>query len=119
MRRPVWQWLLVCLAIVTSTTSIASAQGSTKTTLSGTVIDTSGGAIPGATVTIKNDQTGVTTTVLTSSAGAFDAPALNPGTYTVTVALSGFKTAVLTQVELLSGVARAVKVSLEIGALTQ
>ncbi|HXT71260.1 MAG TPA: carboxypeptidase regulatory-like domain-containing protein [Vicinamibacterales bacterium] len=119
MRRPVLQWLLVCLAIVSCSASIAFAQGSTKTTLSGVVTDTSGGVIPGATVTIKNTGTGVVTTVVTSSAGAFDAPALNPGIYSVTVVLNGFKTAVLTEVELLSGVARAVKVTLEVGALSQ
>ena len=56
---------------------------------------------------------------MTNSAGAFDVPALNAGVYSITVSLSGFKTAVMTDVELLSGTTRSVKVVLEVGALTE
>ena len=55
---------------------------------------------------------------MTNPSGAFDVPALDAGLYTVTVSLSNFTIVVLTDVELLSGTARAVKVALEIGALT-
>jgi hypothetical protein len=118
MLRPVCRGFLIP-AIVLFATSIAFAQGSTKTTLSGVVVDSSGGVIPGATVLVKNKRTNVETTVITTSAGAFDVPALDPGLYNVTVSLQGFKTAELTDVELLSGTPRAVKVTLEVGALTQ
>jgi len=110
---------IVTFAIVACVASIAFAQGSTKTTLSGVVVDASGGVIPGATVEVKNNRTGVITTALTNSTGAFDVPALDPGSYGVSVTLSGFKTVVLKDVELLSGTPRAVKVTLEVGALTQ
>ena len=119
MLRSLCRRSFVTLAIVACFASIAFAQGSTKTTLSGVVVDASGGVIPGATVEVKNNRTGVTTTALTNSTGAFDVPALDPGSYGVSVTLSGFKTVVLKDVELLSGTPRAVKVTLEVGALTQ
>ena len=113
------RWFLRTLAIVLLPVSLAFAQGSTKTTLSGVVIDPTGGEVPGATVEVKNIRTGVVTTALTNSTGAFEVPALDPGMYQVSVALAGFKTAILNDVELLSGTPRAVKVSLEIGGIEQ
>ena len=111
--------LLGSVAILVLCTSIAFAQGSTKTALSGLIIDATGGGVPGATVEVKNNRTGVVTTAVTNSTGAFDIPAIDPGIYTVSASLSGFKTAVLTDVELLSGTPRAVKVSLEVGTIEQ
>ena len=75
--------------------------------------------MPGATVAVKNLRTTVTLTAVTNSAGAFDVPALDAGVYSITVSLNGFKTAVMTDVELLSGTTRSVKVTLEVGALTR
>ena len=99
--------------------SIAFAQGTTKSALSGVVFDSGGGAIPGATVVVKHQGTSVATTVVTNSAGAFEAPALDAGVYSITISLSGFKTAVLTDIELISGTPRAVKVTLDVGAVEQ
>src|SRR5262249_31723379 len=113
MRSLVCRLTLVILAALGPMSALAFAQGSTKTTLSGSVVDSSGGVLPGATVTVKNNRTGVVTTTVTSTSGVFDVPAIDPGNYTVTVTLSGFKTASLTDIELLSGVARGVKVTLE------
>jgi len=100
--------------------SAAHAQsGSTRTGLSGTVVDSGGGVLPGATVEVKNNRTGVTTTTITNATGVFDVPALDAGIYTITVSLSGFKNTVLTDVELLSGTPRSMKVALDVGALTE
>ena len=100
--------------------SAADAQsGTTRTGLSGTVVDSAGGVLPGATVEVKNNRTGVTTTTMTNQTGTFDVPALDAGIYTLTVSLSGFKSIVLTDVELLSGTPRSMKVTLEVGALTE
>ena len=99
--------------------SVAFAQGTTKSALSGVVFDSSGGPVPGATVVVKHQGTSVTTTVMTNSTGAFDAPALDAGMYSVTVSLAGFKTSVLTDVELISGTPRAMRVVLDVGAVEQ
>jgi hypothetical protein len=56
---------------------------------------------------------------VTNATGAFDVPALDAGTYTITVSLSGFKTSVLTDVELLAATTRSVKVTLDVGALAE
>jgi hypothetical protein len=118
MRRLVSRLMLVMIALAALTTN-AFAQGSTRTTLSGTVLDSSGGVLPGATVEVKNTRTLVVTRTVTTSAGVFDVPALDAGVYSVSVSLNGFKTVVLKDVELLSGTARAIKVTLEIGAITE
>src|SRR5579863_7698009 len=57
----------------------------------GTVTDQSGAVIPGATVSVIDTQRGLTRTLTTDAAGAYNAPTLNPGTYTVRVEAKGFK----------------------------
>src|SRR4051812_3268849 len=109
--------LIVCAAISTS----AFAQGGSVTgSLSGLVVDKDGGAIPGVTVEVKNNATSEKTTVVTNSAGVFTAPALNAGTYTVTVTLQGFKTQVVEGVRLLSAQQTGVpKIVLQVGQLSE
>jgi hypothetical protein len=97
----------------------AFAQGGTTSTLSGIVVDTAGGVIPGAEVVAKHAATGVTTNGVTNERGAFSFPGLNVGTYTVTVTLQGFKTFVANDVVLTSGSPAAVRAVLEIGGITE
>lgn len=99
--------------------TLAYGQGSVTSTLSGTVLDTSGGAIPGATVVVKNSGTGVTTETISSSQGTFTVPALLPGAYSVTVSLTGFKTAIFNDVALNAGVPQSIIAKLEIGGMTE
>jgi Carboxypeptidase regulatory-like domain len=61
------------------------AQGGTTATLSGIVVDVTGGVVPGADVVAKHVATGVTTASVSNADGVFSFPALNVGTYTVTV----------------------------------
>jgi Carboxypeptidase regulatory-like domain/TonB dependent receptor/TonB-dependent Receptor Plug Domain len=107
------------VAILLMVTTLAYGQGSVSSTLTGTVLDTSGGAIPGATVVAKNNGTGVTTEAISSSQGTFTIPALLPGTYSVTVSLTGFKTAVFNGVVLSAGVPAAIAARLEVGGITE
>jgi hypothetical protein len=67
----------------------AAAQD-TRGNISGTVND-SAGVIPGATVTIRSIDTGVTQTLATNNSGYFEAPLLQPGRYEVSVEMQGFK----------------------------
>src|SRR6476620_3513445 len=71
---------------------IASAQ-EFRGSITGTVTDPNGAAIPGATVVVKNTETNVTNTVTTNDEGAYTVPFLLPGTYDVSASGSGFKTA--------------------------
>jgi hypothetical protein len=97
----------------------AFAQGTSASSLAGSVVDSDGGAIPGATVVVKNNATGVTIETVSNSTGQFSIPALDAGVYTVTVSLEGFKTFVTTDLRLISSRPGAVTAKLEIGSLTE
>jgi carboxypeptidase family protein len=59
----------------------------------GTVFDASGGALPGATVTLVSPGTGIARTMTTNASGHFVFVQVPPGSYVLRVELSGFKTA--------------------------
>jgi hypothetical protein len=99
--------------------TLAYGQGADTTTLSGTVVDTSGGVIPGADVTVKNNATGALFNVVTGPNGAFTVPALPAGTYTVTIALMGFKTWSAPDVVLNVAVPGSIRAMLEVGKLEE
>ena len=61
--------------------------------IGGTVTDTSGGALPGAKITVTNEATGTSAEGQTNAEGRYVVPFLIPGTYTVEVAAGGFKSA--------------------------
>jgi hypothetical protein len=109
--------VLAVAALVVLSGAPAFAQGIPTSSISGTVVDSSGGIIPGASVVIAN-QAGVSVTATTNTQGVFSVPSLNPGVYTITVTLSGFKTAVLPDVRL-SNQPLDVRVELSVGALTE
>src|SRR5262245_49306998 len=110
---------VLALLILAFASSLAQAQGSFFSSLSGTVADSSGAVIPGADVKIKNNGTGAEYDTVTASDGGFTIPSLPGGTYTVTVSLMGFKTAVLNSVTLNASLPATVKVTLSVGALEE
>jgi hypothetical protein len=57
----------------------------------GTVTDSSGGVVSGAAVSVVDTERGVARNLATDDAGEYNAPTLNPGTYTVRVEAKGFK----------------------------
>jgi hypothetical protein len=68
--------------------------------LSGTVTDASAAVIPSASVTAKNDNTGVVSTAVTNNAGVYSFPKLLSGVYTVKVEQTGFQPQTFTKVTL-------------------
>src|ERR1035441_6232730 len=58
--------------------------------LAGTIYDASGAAVPNATISVKNDATGIETTTKSTATGEYHVGNLLPGTYTITVTASGF-----------------------------
>ena len=118
--RSAFRLALFALALAGLLESPVFAQGgSAKSTITGTVVDTAGGVLPGATVVVRNAATSVETATVTNSTGVFGVPALDAGTYTITISLSGFRTSVLTDVELLAATTRSVKATLDVGQLTE
>jgi hypothetical protein len=73
---------------------------STSATVSGIVADPSGAVLPGVSVTATNNGTAVAATVVSNEAGAYNLPALLPGTYSVSAELPGFQKATYTNVQL-------------------
>src|SRR5215813_4944556 len=72
----------------------AAAQTAGSGALAGMILDSSGGGIPQAKVTVRNDATGDVREVLTQTNGGFIVPLLPPGSYRAEVAKPGFKTTV-------------------------
>jgi len=99
--------------------SPAFAQGGSTSSITGVVVDVDGGVIPGATVVARNNATNETYTVVTAGNGSFAIPALATGTYTVTVTLQSFKTAVINNLVVSSGGPANVRVALEVGGLEE
>jgi Carboxypeptidase regulatory-like domain len=91
----------------------------TSGSISGVVKDASGAVVAGAQVKITNEGTQSTRSVATDSVGFFTAPVLPVGTYTITVSMSGFQTAVLKDVDLHVNDTKTVSISLQLGAVTQ
>ena len=83
--------LFVAAAWLLAPTFVA-AQGVSTSQLSGVVRDSSGGVLPGATVTALQTDTGVTRTAVTGSDGTYALLNLPVGPYKLTVTLEGFST---------------------------
>src|SRR5208282_2569819 len=106
------------LALLVFLAGSASAQ-TFRGIILGTVTDSSGGTVPGATVTIKNVDTGLTRTLTTSDDGSYSAPELPIGNYSVTVEKTGFKAGVVTGVKVEVSTERRADVTLQPGQLSQ
>ena len=85
----------------------------------GTVVDASGAPVPGASVVVKNEGTGATYQAVSGEKGTFAVPALQAGTYTVTVSLSGFKQSVTRGFKILAATPAALRATLEVGGLEE
>ena len=88
-------------------------------TITGRVIDYTGGVVPGVTVTATNAATNVKSSTTTTAEGTFSIPYLNPGTYAIAAALSGFKTASREAIELRIGDRISLDFKLEIGRVEE
>ena len=109
----------VCLTVILLLWGTSAAAQTFRGTILGSVTDSSGAAIAGAAVAVKNVNTGLSRTVTTSEDGTYSVPELPIGTYSVTVEKTGFKQGLVSgiQVEVSSEV-RA-DVALQAGAVSE
>ena len=114
-----WKDLVLVVLMSLLVSSPALAQGAATSSIVGVVVDSADAVVPGATVVVKNDATGAQSEAVTGGNGSFTVPALNIGTYTVTVSMSGFKTATLKGVIVTAGGPANVRAKLEIGGIEE
>ena len=110
----------VCGALLIAVFACFSVSGQTVNgRINGTVTDSSGAVIPGATVTITNIATNAPRTAVTDDSGFYTVTSLPVGTYTVTVERSGFKKANQTGNVLTADQRLTVNITLEAGNVTE
>jgi hypothetical protein len=111
-------FFILTLAIGACIAAPAAAQSITGTIL-GNVTDSDGLALPGATVTATNTETGATRTVVTDSEGSYLIGALQIGLYRVDVTMSGFRSFQQEQFSLSSAQNARVDARLAVGGVTE
>jgi hypothetical protein len=111
--------LIAAAAALVLTTTTAFGQATNTATIRGTVEDSSGGVLPGATVTLTNASTKAVTTAITDERGGYLFTGVFGGTYDLKVELSGFKTYEQKAIVLQAQDTRGVDVRLEVGAQTE
>ena len=112
-----WQTLLGMVVVGLLATAPARAQAVAGSQLSGVVRDTSGAAVPGATVTVTKTDTGQARTVQSGIDGSYAFPNLPVGPYELKVTLTGFNTYVQSGIVLQVGTNPVVNVALTVGTL--
>ncbi len=120
MRKKTWSSILFALALSICLGSVAFGQEITGSIV-GTVRDSSGAVVPGATVQIIDSDKGgiVVRSLTTNNSGEFSAPNLPVSTYSVAVEASNFKKSVQTAIKLDVGQRRSVDIAMETGGVEE
>src|SRR5215471_15108623 len=87
--------------------------------IQGVIVDTQGGVVGGATVTLTNKETNISKTVTSDASGTYNFLGLAPGHYTIAVEKTGFKKKTLDDVLVAAEQAQSFNITLEIGEVTQ
>ena len=95
-----------------------SGQSTNSGDINGIVTDNTGAAVPGATVTVLNVETGVSKRYVTNDSGVYDTSSIVAGTYKITFAKQGYSTLVRPSITLIVGVTK-VDAQLSVGSVTQ
>ena len=114
--------LKAALALAIVATLLAPLPASAQTlygSITGTVADQQGAAIPGATVTATNTGTGLQVTAVTDADGGYTFRNLLPGVYDLNAALQGFRTLNQTGLRVSAGNPVRVELKLEVGTLAE
>ncbi len=99
--------------------ALACAPAWPQSRLTGTVKDSSGAVVPGASVVVRNVDTGQAASVQTNPSGVYTISFLNPGRYEVSCELSGFKRFTRAGIVLETGTTSTIDIVLDVGQLTE
>ena len=112
--------IAVCVFILVFSSGVSRSFGQTGTTsLRGEVTDKSGAAIVGATIALRNAETGLERKTTSGNDGAYEFLALPPGTYSVMAEKENFKKRELPNVQLLVNLPATLNLTLEVGSTMQ
>ena len=110
--------LIVSVVLLLASTSKTLAQNTTAGSMAGTITDSTGAAVPNATVTVTNLQTKSAFTATTTSTGYYTVENLPNGDYTLAVSAGGFSPVNVANIHLDPGQRRGQNVSLKVGAVS-
>jgi hypothetical protein len=110
---------LAILAIFVFSGASLNAQTAGAGTITGTVTDPSGGAVPGASVVVKNTATDTERALMSNEAGIFVAQFLQPGSYSVTASKQGFAKTARTGLTLQVGQTLSLTIALSLQATNE
>jgi hypothetical protein len=111
--RTLWALMLLLLLPLD-----AAAQFDTAAVL-GIVTDPSRAAVPGASVTLRQEATGISVTTVTDGEGGYQFPNVRIGSYTIEAALQGFTTAVVSGIDVTVNARQRVDLSLTVGSVDE
>jgi hypothetical protein len=116
-----WRTLrvVVLAGVAALATSVPVHAQDARGSISGRVTDSSGGVLPGATVTVVNVDTNTTTTAITTDQGRYAVLYLLPGTYKITATLDGFRTGINEGIQVRVGDKVQYDVMLEAGGIVE
>src|SRR5688572_24741542 len=109
-------FVLGSLLFLSSATTHAQV---TTADLVGTIRDVSGGVVPGVTVALTNEATGVSRTATTGDGGTYIFTSLQPGRYKLTAEIQGFRKVERTGVELQVNQRAQIDLALELGLVSE
>src|SRR4051812_45725011 len=117
MRSKACQALLAAALLLAFAGGVAAQEF--RATVKGQVNDSSQAALPGATVTVQNTETGEMATATTNAQGNYTVPFLRPGLYSVTVEMPGFQKYVRSGMRLEVSQVATINAQLGVGGVTE
>src|ERR1043165_1478260 len=112
----VFTGMLLVAGILALTAGSAAAQATGQ--IFGKVTDSTGGVLPGATVTVSGPTLQAPLVAVTAASGAYSFPSVPIGTFSVTIEMSGFKKFTRNGVIITTGFNAEIPAKLEVGAVT-
>ena len=107
------------LGIAASLATVPARAQTPTGEISGVVVDPSGSAVPGVTITLTSAATNAVREVQTNSAGLYIIPAIPPGRYTLKAQISGFRAIERRDIDVQVGSSNRIPITLELGDLTE
>jgi hypothetical protein len=111
--------LVAVLLILVLFQGLARGQSSSTTTVTGTVTDQKGGAVPGAAIELLNTATNESRTQTTGDTGYYTFVSVPPGTYKISIKKSGFRTTTIGPLDVQVGKSLTADAKLEIGTISE